>query len=906
MRQPPWFTRVVLSRWLGADAVSRSVLGDLGEEFADRVRVNARAARWWYRREALSVLAHAKTIARRGPAGDWLRLPHQRRFDEGDSMIRLLWKDVRESARSLAKQPRFTVVAALTLALGVGAVTAIFSVVNGILLQPLPFPQADRIVNVWSNAPTLGYDQFPLSPDLYFFYEQHNDVFEDMSLFQQQRVNLSGEGAPEVIDVLATTASYFPTLGVSFSMGRSYRLDEDLPDAPRVVVLSHRYWTERFGGDPAVLDRSIRLDGEPVQVVGIAPDWMDGTGAPDMYLPARLNRENPIVGAFGWNGLARLREGITPEVAATRLAPLVDRLMETAPPNYQAFIRDGQYRPLVHLMKEDVIGGVEQPLWILLGTVGMVLLIACANVANLFLIRAEARQREIAVRVALGASRFALVRKLLTEALVISAAGSGVGLLVSAAGLPALLHLAPATIPRLDRVGLDLNVVAFTVGIAIVSALLFGLVPALRYTRPRAVSALRHGGRGDTDAPSRRRGRTVLVVAQTAMALILLVGSGLLVRSFGRLAATDLGFDPTNVMTFRVALPNASYPDPADYVVFEEQLVARLLELPGIEAAGAATVLPVANGAPGSAHNVESRPTEPGALPPMVHYKVVTRGYFDAMGITLLRGRDFDSGDFRDDVYNVVINQALADQHWPGTDPLGQRLRPGGGGAPPAGTPPQPWYTVVGVVESVRQDGLRNPARGLVYYPVSRNVAGFSPRVLTYVVRGPAAAQTEPLRQAVWAMNRDLPVAVMRPMTDVVETSIVQFTFTMLTLGIAAGMALVLGAIGLYGVLAYTVTLRTREIGVRLALGAPPSRVMRSVVISGAAITAAGLVVGLAGAFGLTRFLEGILYETAPLDPLTFAGMSAALFVVALLASYLPARKAAAVSPMESMKGDGG
>jgi predicted permease len=328
--------------------------------------------------------------------------------------------------------------------------------------------------------------------------------------------------------------------------------------------------------------------------------------------------------------------------------------------------------------------------------------------------------------------------------------------------------------------------------------------------------------------------------------------------------------------------------------------------LPGIEAAGAATVLPVANGAPGSAHNVESRPTDPGTLPPMIHYKVVTAGYFDAMGITLLRGRDFDSGDFREDVYNIVINTALADQHWPGENPLGQRLRPGGGGNPGSGTPPSPWYTVVGVVESVRQDGLRNPARGLVYYPVSRNVAGFSPRVLTYVVRGPAAAQAEPLRQAVWAMNRDLPVAVMRPMTDIVETSIVQFTFTMLTLGIAAGMALVLGAIGLYGVLAYAVTLRTREIGVRLALGAPPSRVMRSVVTNGAAITAAGLVVGLAGAFGLTRFLEGILYETEPLDPLTFAGMSTALFVVALLASYLPARKAAAVSPMESMKGDGG
>jgi predicted permease len=412
------------------------------------------------------------------------------------------------------------------------------------------------------------------------------------------------------------------------------------------------------------------------------------------------------------------------------------------------------------------------------------------------------------------------------------------------------------------------------------------------------VATLRHGGRGGTEEPARRRGRNLLVVAQTAMALILLVGSGLLVRSFANLTGADLGFSPSNVMTFRLTVPQADYPDNAQVIAFQEQLVSRLRETPGVDHAGAVSVLPVISAAPGAAYVFDGRPQAPGELPPMVHYKVITAGYFDTMGVSLLSGRDFNSGDARDDVRTIVVNRALAEQYWPGQDPLGKRLSP-------ATAQPGPinWFTVAGVVGDVRQDGLREPPRPLIYFPVNTQ-QGLS-RAMTFVVRGAGTMPSgDALRRAVWALDGDLPVASMQSMDEIVSASVVQFTFTMLTLGIAAGMALVLGAIGLYGVLSYAVSLRTREIGVRLALGAPPSVVMRSVVANGAAITAVGLVIGVAGAAGLTRFLQGLLYETETLDPLTFAGMSAALFVVALAASYLPARKAAAVSPLESMKAD--
>jgi predicted permease len=806
--------------------------------------------------------------------------------------------EARESVRSLLKAPRFLIVASLTLALGIGVITAIFSVVNGVLLTPLAYPDPDRLVNVSSSAPGVGYDRFPLSPDLFLFYRQHNSVFEEMALLQRTRVNLTESGSPEVVDAATTTHTYFSTLGVSFAHGRTYSADEDKPDAPRVAVISNRLWTRRYGGDPSLVGRTIRVDGQPTQVVGIAPGWMDAADTPDVWKPAKFDPKNPPTGNFGWNGIGRLKSGVRPDHAASQLEPLVQRAMSEyiQSDNYRAFLRDGKYRPLVTSMKDDEVGGVREPLLILLGTVAMVLLVACGNVANLCLIRAEARQREIAVRAALGASRGELVRKLLVEAFVLSAFGSALGVLVAAAAVPLLLQLAPGTIPRLEQIRIDTTVVGFAAGAAVISALIFGLVPAVRYTRPQMLTMLRHGGRTATDTPSRQRGRQALVIVQTAMALVLLVGSGLLARSFTRLMSADHGFDAENVLTFRVALTPAAYPKSSDVATFTQQLVDRLAQLPGVEKAGATSELPVADGASGSAFEVEGQPVEPGRLPPMIHYVSVTPGFFEALQVKRLRGSDLTSADVRDEARSVLVNKAAAERHWPGQDAIGKRVR--------QFRSQDGWYVVKGIVDDVRQDGLRRPPRPLIYFPAKERDGGI-PRAFTFVLRGPGAeSQADAARRAVWALNPDLPVASMRTMNDVVERSVIEFTFTMLTLGIAAAIALVLGAIGLYGVQSYAVSLRTREIGVRMALGAQPSRVKRAILANASLITAIGLVLGAAGAAGLTRLLEGMLYETRPLDPATFGAMAGLLFAVALFASYLPARRAAAVSPVEAMRGE--
>jgi putative ABC transport system permease protein len=810
--------------------------------------------------------------------------------------------DIREAARVLRKQPRFLIIASLTLALGVGAVTAIFSVVNGVLLKPLVYPHAERLASIWSTAPGLGYDRFPLSPDLFLFYQRHNTVFEDSALTQRRRANLTQTGSPEVVESMVTTAGYFSTLGVGFPLGRPYAASDDKPEAQRVVVISHRLWMRRFGSDPSLLGRAIPIDGEPTQVIGVAPAWMDQARSPDVWLPARFNAANPPTGNFGWNAVGRLKPGLRADQAAANLEPLVARALEEyiKSENYRAFLKQGNYRPIVRPMKEDIVGDLRQPLWILLGTVGMVLLVACGNVANLCLIRAEGRQREIAVRLALGGTRGSVVRKLLVEAMVLSFAGSALGVAVAAAALPVLLSLAPPTIPRLDQVRIDPIVLAFAAAVAIVSALIFGVVPAIRYTRGRVLGTLRHGGRGSTDHPDRHRGRNLLVVAQTALALVLLVGSGLLARSFTRLMGNELGFEPANVLTFRVVVPATKYPKGADVAQFAQQLANRLSEIPTVESAGGVTELPMT--APsGTAFEFIGKPTPPGQLPPIVQYQTVTTGYFRTMKIPVTRGRDFDTSDLREGTRTVIINQATADQYWPGEDPIGKQLR----GASSGRDSQQPWSTVVGMIPTIRQVGLRQPLRPIIYFPPRTGDDDGAPRAMSYAIRGPnVSAQADAVRQTVLSIDPELPLAAVQPMEDLIQDSVVEFSFTMLTLAIAAGIALMLGAIGLYGVLSYAVSLRTREIGVRLALGAPTSRVMRSIVVNGVAITGLGLIVGLLGAAALTRFLQGMLYETAPLDAMTFIAMPILLFVVALAASYLPARKAASVSPLEAMRSE--
>jgi predicted permease len=886
--RPPRLARWLLSRLLARGPGGPPALADLDEEYADRARESRRAARHWYRREAWSVALNARSIAGQR------RAVHSQR---GDPMMRRVLADLRFSARSLAKQPRFTLVATLTLALGIGAVTAIFSVVKGVLLEPLPYPNGNRLVNVWSMAPGLGYDQFPLSPDLFKFYREHNTVFEDMALYQARRSSVGLFEGPEVVDSYVTTSSYFSTLGITLRLGRPYTPDEDTPKGPRVVVLSDRLWQRSYGSDPGILGRAVTVNGQPAEVVGVAPSWLDAPDSPDLWMPAKFPPDGYPAGTFGWEAIARLKPGVTTEAAAADLEPLVKQAMATIDSvNYRAFLTDGRYRPLVHFLKDDIVGSVERPLWILLGTVGIVLLIACANVANLCLVRADARQREIGIRLAIGAGRAAVVRALMIEALVLGGLGAAAGVLLAYLSLPALLNLAPASIPRLEGVTIDALVLVVAAASGVIAAVVFGLVPALRYSRASTLGALRQGGRGMTDQPSRHRGRSILVAVQTAMAMILLVGSGLLARSFMRMMNVDPGFDPNGLMTARVTLPEATYPELPAVARAQRQLVEDLGRLPGVTSAGATSDLPIGDGSSGTAFDVEGRPVEPGRVPPIVQFQFVTPGYFTTIRAALLQGRDLDWRD----TTNILVNRTVAGQLWPDQNPIGRRLRRTSGENPRE----TPWYTVVGVVGDIRQDGLRQPAPGQLYFPAAAEFDG-SARAMTYVIRGPeATANADAIRRTVRALDASLPVASIRSVRDVVRQSVVQFSFTMFALAIAAGVALVLGTIGLYSVLSYAVSLQTREIGLRLALGAPPGRVMRAIVSKGAVICGIGLAIGSLGAFGVTRLLQGLLFETTPLDLATFAATALALMVVTLLASYLPARRAASISPMESMRAE--
>ena len=814
-------------------------------------------------------------------------------------MIRALFDDARLAVRSLTKEPKFVTMAALTLALGIGSVTAIFSVVNGVLLKPLPYPNPDRLVNVWSNAAGLGLDQFPLSPDLYTFFRREAKSFDEMTTFRRRDANLTEDGNPEVVPVAETTATYFPTFGIVPAVGQVYLAAHDVRGAPLTVVISHRLWQRRFGGDVAIAGRRVTVDGESALILGVLPRALDDNGSPDLWVPARFDPANPPTGTFGWPVAARLKPGVSLETAQAEFPPLVSRLTQgdDRGPDYRAFLTEGKYRVLVHSARTDMVGDLQQPLLILLGTVSVVLLIACANVANLSLIRAEARQRELAVRSALGATRASLVRKQLVEASVLAALGGGLGVLVAALGVPALIRAAPPTIPRLSAVGLDPLVWIVAISATALAALIFGIVPAIRYTRFGTLAALRHGGRGSTVDKSRHWGRKLLVVIQTAMTIVLLVGSGLLVRSFSRMLEADLGFTPANVLTFRVALPRASYAGAPQVLDFERRLLERVSAIPGVTAAGAVSTLPMTGGAPGTAFVIDGQPTPAGQLPPILHYKITAPGYVEAMGLRVLQGRGFDRRELVDGARDVLVNKVLADRFWPGADAIGRRLRPSGdtSGA---------WYTVAGIVSSERH-GFRQDPQLMVYFAMGSPFGEGFARSLAYVVKGPTiSGDAAAARAAVWALDPRLPVAVVETMDEIVSRSIVPFTFTMLTLGVAAVMALVLGTIGLYGVLSYAVTLRVREIGVRLALGAQPSRILRAIVGQGLSIVSVGLVGGIIGAYFVTRVLSGMLYETAPLDVMTFMITSAGVLVVAALASYLPARRAASVSPTESLRAE--
>jgi putative ABC transport system permease protein len=812
-----------------------------------------------------------------------------------------LRRRIRHLLRSFARAPGFTAVAVITLAVGIGANAAIFSLINGVLLRPLPYPDSERLVDLSHTAPGIGLPKFQQSDATYLHYLHENRVFTGVAVYRETPVNLTGEGDPERLPAARVTPSLLAVLGVAPERGRGFTEEEGGPASEPVVLLGHDLWVRRFGADPEILGRTIQIDGVGTRVVGVLGASLRFP-APEtaLWLPLVIDPAHLQAGSFNFDGVARLAPGVTAAAAQADLDRTVATLSEEFPGDLtHELLAKARFANVVTPLKENLVGDVSRTLWVLLGSVAVILLVACANVANLFLVRAEVRQREVAVRTALGAGRWRVVADFLAESLVLAVAGGAVGLALAYLGLDLLKALAPWHIPRLAEIDVDSRVLAFTAAVSLGAGLLFGVFPAFRYSSSALLASLRDGGRGATAGRRRHLARSLLVVFQVALALVLLVTSGLLVRSFAALRGVDPGFDPRGVLTLRLALPRAGYPDPAAGARFYGELLARVRALPGVEAAGAVQDLPLGGSQSRQGTAVEDFPRAPDELPFLFPYTVASPGYFAALGIPLVAGRTFERADYEQPSGAVVVSAALAARLWPGGSALGKRLRPGDAGD-------GGWYTVVGVVGRVRDKRLEEEPSELLYYPLV-GLGGdddWVARNMTLAVRtaGEPLALADPVRAAVWALDPKLPIAEVRTLAGVVDRAAARPRFTMLLLLLAAGVSLALGAVGLYGVIAYVVSQRRQEIGVRMALGADRRAVANLVVGQGLTVAAVGVVLGLAGAFAVTRLLAALLFAVSPTDPATFALVPVLLLGVAALASYLPARRAAAVEPSEALR----
>ena len=865
------------------------MLDDLEHEY-QHTRARGRAATVWFAVATSWDLVRSAVAERVSPS--WTR--PQPSIDEGPDMG---WTgkdwltDLRFAARSLRRTPGFSAVTIGTLGLAIGANAAMFGVVDAVLLEPLPYGNVDRLVHIAATAPGSGLaDEFGVAAEFYVQYKEQSRLIEDVAVYNSFTNTVRLGDRVERLRLSWPTNSLFRTLGASPILGRLPVAD----DEDRVVVLSHTMWSTWFGRDSAVIGKTIDAGGAMRTIVGVmGPEFKFPNADVMLWISNEVRAEGITPGRFGATLVARMTPGTTPDALSRELTALSKRLPERfgGSANYARIIE--QHRAVVRPLVEQMFGRVSSSLWVLLGSVVIVLVIACANVANLFLVRAEGRQRDLAVRRAIGAARSQLIRSQMSEAVVVALAAGVVAVALAYAGLPVLLRAAPDDIPRIEEVGVGAMTVAYTLGVAIVTALLCGLAPAIRASAPD-LTRLREGGRGST----RRRGwvRDGLVVGQTALALVLLIGSGLLVRSFRALRAVDPGYETENIFTFQIAPEGAHLKDGPSYAQFALNFMDRLRQLPGVESVGLVENVPLNEGTSVLRVKTEEMGGDPdGGIPLNVTFEA--GDYFKAMGISVLQGRPLETTDHAASPRNVVISKTAANMLWPGKDPLGRRLQRQG---------LTTWETVVGVVEDVLQNDFREKPEPLIYFPLvgpqPRSWAISSP---AYVVKTARAETIAPeIRDLVREVAPTAPMYRMYTMAGLAEDSMTQLSFTLMTLGVVSALALILGAVGLYGVLSYVVAQRTREIGVRMALGAQASRVRAMVVAQGARVVGIGVAIGVAVAFTVTRALGSLLFGVQAVDVTTFVAMSLSMLAIGLLASYVPARRASRVDPIESLRGD--
>jgi len=809
-----------------------------------------------------------------------------------------LWQDLRFGARTLFRSPGFAAIAILTLALGIGANAAIFSVLNAVLLRPLPWAEPDRAVMIWSKW--TAFDKTWVAEGEVVDYRKRSQTLQEVATWSEGQVNLTGDQEPERVAGARVSANTFPTLGVAPMIGRTFTAQEDLPNGPRLVVLGHGLWNRRYSADASLIGRSVFINGNSFEVVGVMPpgfvlptDFRNPEPT-QLWTPLQMNPADTNHGSHGLYAAGRLKPGATVRQAADELHGIARAM--TSEGLYPVQM---QFDTVVLSLADEVVGSVRRSIWLLFGAVGFLLLIACANVANLLLARAEARQREMAVRSALGANGLRVLRQLLTESLVLTGASAIVGLGLAYAAVRIVAWWNPADIPRVGGVTLDITVLIFTAVVALFTSVLFSLAPAFRALRIDLTDSLKDGGQSVSSGGARQRFRNGLVVVQMALAVLLLVGAGLMLRSLWSLQRIPIGFDPSSVLTMRVSLPATSYASPEEVVGFYETLVDRVRQLPGVRTAGAARLLPLGSTIGDWGLMVEGYIPPPGTGA-KGDWQIVTDGYLEAMGERLVRGRTISPADTADGQLVALINEELARLYFPGRDPIGGRLKIGGG------NPNRPWVTVVGIVADVRHNGITEVIKEKFYVPHRQwhKSTGNAIRSMALVVKTSTdpLGLVSPIRQEIRTLDANLPVANVRAMSEVVGATLSSPRFTGFLLVTFAAIALALSAIGIYGVLSYLVSRRTREIGIRLAIGAGRAQVLRMVLGNGLTLALAGVVLGLALALVVARFMRTMLHGVGPADPLTFVSVGVTLSLVALLSSLVPAWRATRVNPVVALK----
>jgi putative ABC transport system permease protein len=813
--------------------------------------------------------------------------------------------------RRLAKMPLFTGVAVFTLALGIGANTAIFSVVEGVLLKPLPYPQSDEVVTVDHAANGLNLPRTGAAPFLYFTYREDGRAFQDVGLWSSGTVSVTGLAEPEEVPTLFVTDGVLPILRVQPMLGRLFTKADDSPGTAETVVLTAGYWRSKFGADRSAVGRTITVNGTPREIVGVLPDsfrFLDRSVS--LVLPQRFDRSKVVLGNFSYTAIARLKPGVSIQDANADVGRMIPISLTRFPPFAGLSVKvfeEARLAPRVRSLKTDLVGDVQTALWVLMGMIAMVLLIACANVANLLLVRADSRQQELAVRAALGAGAGQIARELLVESVTLGVLGGIVGLGLAFAALRFLVSTAPGNLPRIDEIAIDVPVLLFTLALSLAAGLLFGAIPVFKYAGPRIGSALRGGGRAASASKERHRARNTLVVAQVALALVLLVSSGLMIRTFRALRSVHPGFtQPEQVQTFRLTIPPSQVKDETATVRMHQAIMDKIAAVPGVTSVALTSVVTMTGQGWHDPLYAQDRVYSESQIPPIRLFKFVTPGFMTVMGGSIVAGRDLTWDDLYERRASVMVSESLSRELWGSPSAaIGKRVRPYATG---------PWREVVGVVSDMRDDGLHEKAAAAAYWPMhmsdfdpSPDSRNFVQRSMTYVVRSRrtgTAGFVDELGRAAWSVNSNLPLANVRTLREIYDRALARTSFTLVLLSIAGAMALLLGIAGIYGVISYSVSQRTREIGIRVALGARDDQVTRMFVGQGVVLAGIGIAIGLTAALAVTRLMSSLLFQIRPLDPATYAAVSLTLLGATALASYVPALRATAVDPVEALRAE--